>query len=79
MNKPQLPVRDPRTPEEWQDAVNAARYFLIIADCTSYGILHYRGEVNLGRCNDILQRGAARGILPASLEELFPIPSQRTS
>jgi hypothetical protein len=61
--KPPKPP-EPETPEEWQTVVDAAAGALVIADCMMYGL--FEGpKVNVERCDDILKRGAARGVKPS--------------
>jgi hypothetical protein len=55
------PVRDPETPEEWQQAVDAAAGARVIADCMMYGLLD-GPAINVARCDDILARGLTQGI-----------------
>lgn len=59
MTKP----RDPKTPAEWQEAVNAAHVMRMIADCEMYGLIT-GPEVNVERCDAILETGAKLGYHP---------------
>lgn len=64
-NKPKWP----RTPEEWQTAVDAAQFYRSIHDCELYGLL--KGpKVNAARCDRILNEGRRRGVHPKPLAEL---------
>jgi len=56
--------RDPKTPEEWQEAVDAAAGARAIADCMMYGLLT-GPKINVRRCDDILERGRKRGVTPS--------------
>jgi len=64
------------TPQEWQEAVNAACLMRNVADCMMYGLLT-GPAVDVARCDDLLERGAALGIHPepalveASLKSLW--------
>jgi hypothetical protein len=57
--------RDPKTPEEWQEAVDAAAGARAIADCAMYGLITGGPKINVRRCDDILARGRKRGIAPS--------------
>lgn len=57
--------RDPRTREEWQQAVDAAAGARAIADCMLYGLLTGGPAIAIGRCDEILERGAKQGIKPS--------------
>ncbi len=62
------PASDPRTPEEWQEAVDAAWAALALDSLVQYGLLEAEGgglSVNADRCREILERGLAIGITPA--------------
>lgn len=61
--------RDPKTPEEWQWAVDAAAAARAIFDCKLYGLLEGGPEIDADRCDQILKRGAARGITPSAPAE----------
>jgi hypothetical protein len=56
---------DPQTPEEWQDAVDVAAAARALADCKMYGLIEGGPDIDIGRCDEILERGAARGVLPS--------------
>lgn len=57
---------DPKTPAEWQEAVDAAAACRAIADCKMYGLLEGGPEINVARCDEILGRGRRRGVHPSS-------------
>jgi hypothetical protein len=57
--------RDPKTPEEWQEAVDVAAGVRAIADCKMYGLIEGGPEIDIARCDDILARGRRRGITPS--------------
>lgn len=57
--------RDPKTPAEWQEAVDGAAACRAIADCQMYGLLQGGPKIDVVRCDEILERGAARGIRPS--------------
>ena len=56
--------RDPQTPEEWQQAVDAAAGARALADCMMYGLITGPG-IDVARCDEILERGAALGVRPS--------------
>jgi hypothetical protein len=58
-------MTDPQTRDEWQQAVDAAKFFLAMQAARVYGLVEGGPVVNVPRCVDILDRGKARGILPA--------------
>jgi hypothetical protein len=58
-------MRDPKTSEEWQQAVDSAAAARAIADCKMYGLLEGGPQININRCDSILRRGAKRGITPS--------------
>lgn len=56
-------MNDPQTPEEWQAAVNASNAFLHLHSCILYGLMT-GPTINAERCEEILDRGLAMGIVP---------------
>lgn len=60
------PWRDPKTPEEWQEAVNLATGLRALADCKMYGLLEGGPGVDVARCDDIVERGLALGVVPSA-------------
>jgi hypothetical protein len=60
-----MPVRNPKTQEEWQEAVDAAAAARAIADCKMYGLIEGGPEINVRRCDEILWRGQKRGVTPS--------------
>jgi hypothetical protein len=56
---------DPQTRAEWQDAVDGAAGLRAIADCKMYGLIDGGPVINLARCDQILERGKAKGIEPS--------------
>lgn len=64
------PRINPRTPAEWQEAVNAAAYGLALDSAFQYGLLERsdgskESGVNVERCRRILEAGAKKGLKPA--------------
>lgn len=66
-NTPPAPTkRDPRSPDEWQAAVDAADFALLIDAAQQYGLVVGGPKVNAERCQDILAAGAEGGIFPSA-------------
>ena len=57
--------RDPATAEEWQEAVDAAHGMLLLDSARRYGLVSGGPKIDAGRCEEILRRGAERGMTPA--------------
>lgn len=60
-----MPIVDPNTAEQWQNAVDAANACLAIDAARQYGLITGGPMIDQERCQELLTRGAARGILPA--------------
>lgn len=58
-------MEDPKTPEEWQDAVDTAHVMLLIDAASRYGLVRNAPRIDVGRCEEILARGKALGYEPA--------------
>lgn len=56
--------KEPKTNGEWQDAVNLAEAALHLDSARKYGLVTGGPGVNVERCEEILKRGKALGILP---------------
>lgn len=54
--------QDPETPEEWQAAVDMAHFYLCLDAARRYGLISGGPEIDVDRCEDILERGQARGV-----------------
>ena len=50
-------VRDPVTPEEWQDTVDMADFFLSLDAAWKYGMIEPDPQVNVERCAWIVEQG----------------------
>ena len=61
---------DPQTAEQWQEAVDHADFWLQIHSAVVYGVVKYNGQINVGRCEELLRRGAALGYRPRPVEEI---------
>lgn len=64
------PPVDPETPAEWQDAANAASFFLLLESARAFGLVTGGPTVDVDRCDQILEAAAARGVTPADGDEL---------
>ena len=60
--------RDPQTPEEWQEAVDAAHFCLLVDSCRQYGLIDTDMVIDQARCEDLLARGKRLGITPQENE-----------
>lgn len=57
-------MHDPSTREEWQEAVDGARFSLLVHDARLYGLVETDLVVDVARCEEILRRGRARNARP---------------
>jgi hypothetical protein len=55
----------PDTPEEWQTVVDAARGAIVFDAARQYGLVKGGPEVNVERCQRLLELGQLRGYTPA--------------
>lgn len=62
---PRANPADPKTPAEWQEAVDSATAARMVANCMMYGLLAGGPKINVERCDEILRRGQERGIRPS--------------
>lgn len=58
-------MRDPKTRAEWQEAVDGAKGLLLLDSARQYGLVTGGPEVDVDRCEKILQAGRRRGVRPA--------------
>lgn len=56
--------KDPETPTEWQDAVDAAYACANIEAARAYGLVTGGPKIDLKRCEEILSIGKSLGIQP---------------
>lgn len=57
-------MRDPSTPEEWQEAVDAAELMLAMESAAMYGLIETDIQIDRERCEHILQVGLDLGYQP---------------
>jgi hypothetical protein len=60
--------RDPASLEEWRMAATTAAGLRLIADAQMYGFITGGHEINVERCDEILERAAKQGIVPTAAE-----------
>lgn len=58
-------MSDPQTAEEWQEAVDGAAALRAVADCKMYGLIEGGPNIDVRRCDEILERGETRGVRPS--------------
>lgn len=63
----------PRTPAEWQEAVDGAEFFLGLDACRQYGLITGVPEIDTYRAVELLKRGRAKGFVPKPWDELIRI------
>lgn len=56
---------EPKSEQEWQDAVDTAHVMLLIDSATKYGLVRGGPKIDVARCEDVLARGKALGYEPA--------------
>jgi hypothetical protein len=64
--------RDPETGEEWQAAVDAARFCLEVDSARQYGLIETDMQIDATRCLFILEKGRAQGITPGRANRKGP-------
>jgi hypothetical protein len=60
-----LAMKEPETTQDWQEAVDAAEGALALDSARKYGLVKGGPEVNVSRCEAILERGKKRRVVPA--------------
>jgi hypothetical protein len=56
--------RNPETSAEWQAAVTGAYHCLQLDSARQYGLVEGGPEINVERCEQLLEEGKRRGVLP---------------
>lgn len=64
-------MKDPETPAEWQEAVDAAGFWMLVESARMYGLVESGPKGNIERCEELLRRGAALGFKPKGVDELI--------
>jgi hypothetical protein len=68
---------NPKTREDWQEAVDLAHTYLLLDAARKYGLVTGGPDVDLDRCEEILAKGRRRGITPsADCVERVLLPSE---
>lgn len=67
-------MKQPRTRDQWQEAVDLAEVYLVIDSARKYGLVRGGPAVDVDRCEQLLACGRARGITPAAdcIERIIP-------
>ncbi|WP_165074806.1 hypothetical protein [Paludisphaera rhizosphaerae] len=58
------PPRNPTTPDEWQNAVDAAKALSVLHAARSYGLVKGGPKVDVDRCDELLEQGLRLGVTP---------------
>ena len=58
-------MRNPRTNQEWHEAVDAAKGALVLESARMYGLVRGGPKVNIARCEEILLLGKKKGFQPS--------------
>ena len=66
-----LATKDPRTPGEWQEAVDMAEFLLLMDSARQYGLITGGPKIRAARCAEIVRSGKAIGYRPASIAVLL--------
>jgi hypothetical protein len=64
---------DPKTPEEWQAAVDGAHFLLCVDAARQYGLITGGPTVHADRCVEILERGKLLGYEPKEIKEYLQV------
>lgn len=62
-NRPAERQREPKTVEEWREVVLGACALRAVHDCKLYGLFTGGPAINVERCDELIERGRARGIV----------------
>jgi hypothetical protein len=57
-------MTNPKTTAEWQEAVDVAYVMLLVDSAKQFGLIT-GPDVNISRCNMLIEQGAALGITPS--------------
>lgn len=63
-------MKDPTSPEEWQECVDAALFYIYLDSARQYGLVETDVQVNIDRCEELLRRGREAGVQPKAIEDL---------
>ncbi len=68
---PKKKYRDPQTTAEWQEAVDAAAFYIALDSARQYGLVTGGPMVNIERCEEIIKQGETWGTYPHPLDQLI--------
>jgi hypothetical protein len=71
--------QDPQTPEEWQECVNLAAGWRQVADCKMYGLVQGGPDIDVRRCDQLLERGRTARVNRACSMPCRPWIARRVS
>lgn len=63
--------QNPRTADEWREAVDGAHMLLLIDSAVLYGLIETDLQINVRRAGEVLDEGARRGYTPRPTDELI--------
>jgi hypothetical protein len=65
--------QQPKSSEEWQEAVNLAELYSRVDAAVKYGFISFTGKIDISRCEEILEQGRRRCVYPvqAQVDELI--------
>jgi hypothetical protein len=58
-------MEQPETQSEWQIVVDLASFYLHLDSAKKYALVTGGPEINLQRCEELLETGKAQGIIPS--------------
>jgi hypothetical protein len=61
--------QDPTNAAEWQEAVDHAHFFLLLDSARQFGLITGGPAIDVERCEEILEKGAALGYTPKELKK----------
>jgi len=64
-------LKEPHTPAEWQEALDAASFFLALDSARQYGLVQGGPVVDTARCLQLLEHGRVQGFKPRELAEIL--------
>jgi len=74
MSATATPLLEPETPEQWQYCVDGASLGLHLDAARQYGLVTGGPGIDVGRCTELLRRGAERGFRPRPIDIVMADP-----
>lgn len=68
-------MANPRTPIQWQEAVNLAYFLMLLHSARSYGLVTGGPDVQVDRCQQLLEEGRLLGYVPTASLGKRQVPS----